>query len=178
VPVADLEARVLGAIREQILVPEVVAQIIERTVEIVRERRVQSEVQTKRTRLAEVGREIERLVDLAARVEGIEEIAARLEVLRRERQALGSAIRAAEVEVDVETLRPEIERRLGDLGTALSASPAEGRRALRELLRGERLRVGPDAERGFRVAGTAWLSVPREREGARVAQDTGANRGW
>jgi hypothetical protein len=67
-----------------------------------------------------------------------------------------------------------LERRLGTRRTALSGRhPELAHRALRELLRGERLRVGPDAERGFRVEGTAWLSVPLEERGARNPQDSG-----
>src|SRR5262249_62074671 len=47
------------------------------------------------------------------------------------------------------------------------------RRALRELFRDERLSVGPDPERGFRVEGTAWLSVALKERTARTSQDLG-----
>ena len=59
-----------------------------------------------------------------------------------------------------------LERRLRDLRTALPGRHSDlARRALRELLRDERLRVGPDPERGFRVEGT--LSVALESGTAR-----------
>jgi hypothetical protein len=60
--------------------------------------------------------------------------------------------------------------RSADLGRHLVE---DGRDALRSLFRVERLRVGPDPERGFRVAGTAWLRVPLENGTARNPQDSG-----
>jgi hypothetical protein len=165
---AELEARALGMLEAQALAPSVIAYAIERTLELVRERRDGNGVAAKRARAAEVTREIERLVALAARVDGLEEIAGRLEALKREREALAAALRAAELDVDVESLRPVLERRLADLGTALAGRhPELARRALRELLREERLRVGPDPDRGFRIEGTAWLSVSLEMGTAR-----------
>jgi hypothetical protein len=172
--VAELEARVLGALDAQALSPSVVAYVIERTLELVRERRDGNGLHAKRARAAEVTREIERLVALAARVDGVEELAGRLEALKREREALAAALRAAAVDVDVAALRPVLERRLADLATALSGRhPDLARRALRELLRGDRLSIGPDPERGFRVEGTAWLSVGLESRTARDPQDPG-----
>jgi hypothetical protein len=171
---ADLEARVLGMFETQALAPNVVDYVIERTLQLVRERRNGKGLGAKRTRVAEVTREIERLVALAARVDGIEELAVQLEALKREREHLGAALRAAEVHVDVEALRPALERRLEGLGSALSGRhPDLARRALQELLRDDRLRVGPDPERGFRIEGTAWLSVALERRTARNPQDSG-----
>jgi hypothetical protein len=106
--------------------------------------------------------------------EGLIEIAGRLKVLAREREALNAALRASEIELDVDNLRPLIEYRLADLRTALSGEhPERSHQALRELLRGERLRVGPDPERGFRVEGTAWFSVGLETGTARNPQDSG-----
>ena len=81
-------------------------------------------------------------------------------------------IRAAEIDIDANALRPVVEQHLQDLGAALSTSE-HGRRALRALFRDERLRVGPDADRGFRIEGTAWLSVALDAKGARATQDSG-----
>jgi hypothetical protein len=100
-----------------------------------------AELQVKRARLAEIGPEIERLVALAAQLDGLDEIALKLSALKRERSAL-AALRAAELgKVDPE--------------------------ALRALLRGERMRVGPDPEQGYAIRGTAWLDV-----GSRLAPGT------
>ena len=128
----------LGAIRSQILVPERVAYVVESAVAIVRERRDQTAFPAKRARLGEVSREIGRLVALAVRVDGVDELAEHLAALKREH--LAAEFRAAEAERDLEALRQEIARRLADLGAALEATPDLGRRALRDLLRNERLR--------------------------------------
>jgi len=160
----ELEARVLGAIRTQVLVPNAVAYVVERAVALVQQRRADPGLGAKQARLAELPQEIERLVALAMRVEGLDEIAAHLAALKAERARLVADLRAMEAEVDPEALRPMLAEQLSELGAALGADPERARRALVELLRGERLRVGADPERGFHVEGTAWLSVDLKME--------------
>src|SRR5262245_60004094 len=57
IQIADLEARVLGMFETQALAPSVVAYVIERTLELVRERRNGKGLGAKRARAAEVTRE-------------------------------------------------------------------------------------------------------------------------
>ena len=138
---------------------------VEVALEVIREERDAGEVGRLRERLGAVGPEIARLVDLAQHVGGnLPEIAGRIRALKAERTALETRVRELELEVlDVEALRPRIEARLSDLRRHLAE---DGRDALRALFRGERLRVGPDPDRGYRVDGRAWLRLPA-REGAR-----------
>jgi hypothetical protein len=134
--------------------------VVERTVQLVRQRRADPGLDVKRARLAELPAEIRRLVALATRVDGLEEIAERLAALKRERDRLEADLRAVErAALDLEALRAALAEWLRALDDALGADPERARRALQELFRGERLRVGPDSERGFRVEGTAWLAL-------------------
>ncbi len=175
VPAADLEARVLGAIREQVLAPAVVAYTVERAAELIEERagnRTQRAAQLER--LAELGREAGRLVELAARVDGVDEVAERLAALKRERAQLEAQLAQGSIRVDLERLRPEIERRVLDLRGSLERDLGAARDVLGSLLRGDRLRVGPDADRGYRVTGKAWLPLYLgEKEKSRPAVSSG-----
>jgi hypothetical protein len=178
VPAAELEARGLGAIREQILVPEAVAYTVERTLAIVRAHTDREQLVSQRERLSEASREIERLVELAIRVDGLDEIAVRLKALKAEREQLASAVRAAEGGFQEKALRTDVERRLADLGAVLEASPEAGRRSLQALFRDERLRVGPDPDRSFRVEGTgASASIWRAKTPGDL-RPPGVHRGW
>ncbi len=159
VPYAELERRVLGAVREQLVLPGA-DYVVERTLQLVRQRRADPGLEAKRARLAELPGEIARLVDLATRVDGLEEIADRLSALKRERDRLAADLRAVErAALDLEVLRTALAERLRALDDAHGADPERARRSLQELFRGEGLRVGPDPERGFRVEGTAWLAL-------------------
>jgi hypothetical protein len=70
-----------------------------------------------------------------------------------------------------------MERALRDLGASLAAGPEHARLALRDLFRDDRLRVGPDPEHGFRIEGTAWISVGLKERSARTLRDSGASPG-
>lgn len=50
----ELEARVLGATRSQVLVPSSVAYVVERAMRLVQQRRADPRLEAKRTRLAEL----------------------------------------------------------------------------------------------------------------------------
>ena len=65
--VKELEERVLGAVRDRILIPENVAYAVERALEIVRARLVPSDFDGDQKRLADLETKIERAVDLADR---------------------------------------------------------------------------------------------------------------
>ena len=153
----ELEARVLGAIREQILVPEHAMYVIRRALERARERGGRNG-DAERRRLRELDTEVRNLIDLAARVGALDEAAARIRELQREREILSARLSSTAVP-DPEELRRPLERALADLGSALRASPDQAREALRQLLAGRRLRVGPDCQRSFRVEGLLRLEM-------------------
>jgi hypothetical protein len=82
----------------------------------------------------------------------------------------------------LEPLRQPIEARLRDLHSWLGGSVEQGRHALAELLDGERLQVGPEPGRAFRVVGMLYLAVDamrlsHPREWGRVGL-LGGSGGW
>jgi hypothetical protein len=97
-----------------------------------------------------------------------------LEDLERERETLRRRLRRSEPQIDVDELRGAIERTVRDLGAWLTGTPEQGRAALVALLGDRRLRVGPDAERGFRIDGELELAL--ELRTARDPQDLRAVR--
>ncbi len=178
VPRTALEARVLGAIRDQILVPDHAMYVVRRALELARERAGRGG-DLERRRLREVDAEVGNLVSLAARVGDLDEVASRIRELKREREILGARLGSSAVP-DAEELRPPLEAALADLGSALRASPDRAREALRRLLPGRRLQVAPDPQRGFRVEGLLRLEIrmPSEpaSEGIRYGGSGGALR--
>ena len=148
----------LRAIREQILVPEHAMYVIRRALERARERGGR-DGDAERRRLRELDTEVRNLIDLAARVGDLDEAAARIRELQRERETLRRRLRRSEPQIDVDELRAPIERAVRDLGAWLTGTPEQGRAALAALLGDRRLRVGPDAERGFRVEGLLRLEM-------------------
>ena len=79
--------------------------------------------------------------------------------------------------LDAESLRPQIEQRVCEMRAALEGAPDERRAALKAFLGGDRLRVLPDAERGFRVEGL--LRVRLKAEPARNQKGApGRSYGW
>jgi hypothetical protein len=134
---ADLEARVFGAIRERILVPEHVAYAVERALGLVAEglrgkaRAPRREV---RVRLVEIDEERARLA--------------------------APPPAAAAAGLDLESLRPVIEARVAEMRAAFEGSDEHRRGAFRALLGpGGRMRVFPDSERRFRVEGLFELAL-------------------
>jgi hypothetical protein len=116
-----------------------------------------------RERLAEVERELERAVDLGIRVGGdVEALARKIDGLKRERANLGRRLQAAQP-VDRPVLRARIEALVADLRRVLVSAPAAMRKTFEVLLRDGRMRVLPDAERGYRVEGVFVLSPKRLR---------------
>ena len=158
---ADLEARVLGAIEEQILVPEHVAYAVERALEIIRAQvdGAEDRRQDDEARLDEIEVEIDNLIELTARTGASDRIAGQIAEREREAAEIKARLGAAGEEVDLEALRKPIEARIRDLRGLLAGNPEEARQALSSLFDGQRLRVSPDPERGFRVEGVAVLTL-------------------
>jgi hypothetical protein len=127
-----------------------------------------------RERLTQVETEIEHLVRLVARLGHLDAHERVLADLERERETLRRRLRRSEPRIDVDELRAPIERAVRDLGAWLTGTPKQGRAALAALLGDRRLRVGPDAERGFRIDGELELAL--ELRTARDPQDLRAVR--
>ncbi len=163
----EIEGRVLGAIESQVLVPEVVARVVERALEHTRERlRVGTDDDA--GRLAELDRRIAALVDLAEAGGNVRELAARLGALRRERDALALTRTPGERPqgVDFARLRARAVELVSDLRGLLDGSPADARRLLFALFGESRLRVRPDPTRGYVIEGTAMLPLDAEAPGS------------
>ena len=86
----ELEDRVLGAVRERILIPENVAYAVELALEIVRARLAPSDVDGDRKRLADLEAKIERAVDLAIETGGISVAKRKLATLEQERATIAA----------------------------------------------------------------------------------------
>ena len=178
VPRAELEARVLGAIREQILVPEHAMYVIQRALEQARER-AGHDGTLERARLSEVDLQIQNLVALAANLGSVDEVADRIRILKAERAVLRSRVAYAAIP-EAEDLKASLEIALQELEVSFGGSPDRAREALRRLLPRRRLFVGPDPERGFLVRGLLRLELrmPPERssEGVRYGGSGGVIR--
>jgi DNA invertase Pin-like site-specific DNA recombinase len=178
VPRAELEARVLGAIREQILVPDHAMYVVQRALEQARERAGHDGV-LERARLSEVDLQIANLVALAANLGSVDEVADRIRTLKMERAVLRTRLAYTAIPEAVD-LKGALETALRELEVSFCSSPDRARAALRRLLPRRRLSVGPDPERGFLVRGLLRLELrmPSEpsSEGVRYGGSGGALR--
>jgi len=183
VSAADLEARVLGAIREQVLVPEVVAYAVQTALTEIRQTLSRDDPEKLRERLAQIDAARERMLD--AIEDGsvdMEDVKRRLARLRTEEADVRSRLLELEAEpLDAESLRPQIEQRICEMRAALEGAADERRAALKAFLGDDRLRVLPDAERGFRVEGLLRVRLEagpaRELERLRAGRIGGSGGG-
>ena len=178
IPRVELEARVLGAIREQILVPDHAMYVVQRALEQARERAGQDGA-LERARLSEVDLQIQNLVALAANLGSVDEVADRIRALKAERAVLRSRLAYTAIPEAVD-LKAALEAALRELDVSFGGSPDRAREALRRLLPRRRLSVGPDPERGVLVRGRLRLELrmPPElsSEGVRYGGSGGALR--
>ncbi len=172
VPMAELDDLVLGAFVEQVLGDAVVDAIVERAVAVVRGRLAG---RGGAADLADVDARIAKLVRVAETAGDVDELGTRLAALRAERDALRARLGAGAPALDERRLRARARARVADLRGGLSASPEGARRVLYALLGEGKLRVSPDAERGYRVEGTALLDLDTTAPGS--ANGTG-RREW
>jgi DNA invertase Pin-like site-specific DNA recombinase len=156
---ADLESRVFGAIRERILVPEVVLYAAQRTLELVQEGLTQRDPAADRKRLDEIDVELANLARFAARTGRVDEAVDLFGELEQERGEIAARLEAGGADVDLEAMRPWIVDRVAEMRTAFESAPENAREALRVLLGTRRLRVGPDPDLGFRVEGLFVLPL-------------------
>ena len=148
VSAADLEARVLGAIREQVLVPEVVAYAVQTALTEIRQTLSRDDPEKLRERLAQIDAARERMLD--AIEDGsvdMEDVKHRLGRLRTEEADVRNRLLELEAEpLDAESPRPQIEQRIREMRATLEGALDERRATLKALLGHDRLRVLADAE--------------------------------
>jgi|SRR5208337_1223740 len=156
---ADLEARIFGALRERILVPNVVFYAAQRALELVQEGLTLRDPSIDRKRLNEIDAELTNLARFAARTGRVDEAVDLFGELEQERGELVARPEAGGADVDLEALRPWIVERVAEMRSAFETEPENAREALRILLGPRRLRVGPDPDRGFRVEGLFVLPL-------------------
>jgi hypothetical protein len=156
---ADLESRIFGAIRERILVPDVVVYAVQRALELVHDEFSARDLSSARSRLIEIAAELENLARFAALTGRVDEAVRLFAELERERAEIRARVDAQGPDLDLETLRPLIVERVEEMRSAFKGEPEAARGALRALLGTRRLRVGPDPDRGFRVEGLFLLPL-------------------
>ncbi len=158
---AELNERVLGAVLDQVLCPDNVEYLLERTVEELE--RLASRAHDAgqlEERLDQIEHEISNLVDLAAELGDTKRTARKVRTLEAEADELRRSLAATRVSrID---LRRAAREALGELRPALLESTAQAREALRQLFGDERLLVYPDG----RVEGSARLPVVLREVGA------------
>jgi hypothetical protein len=125
---------------------------------------------------------VERNALIDAHIKGLtdpRESEPRLKAQLERKHELERRLAAAEAEVtpfDPLALRPVIEAALREIQTALAGDDTARRDALRALLGPERLRVYPDAEKGFRLEGALRVRLEpsaRPAAGRRAKQVAG-----
>jgi len=151
----ELENRVLGAVQDQILVPENLAYLVESALKAAERPGERERLQAE---LGAVEGKIARLVRLAEETDEHGEIRDRLAEVKAEQRRLESALEAAHGESpDMATLQDRIETEARNVRDLLLSDPDKGREALRLLFGEERLRLVPDAKRGYAILGNARL---------------------
>lgn len=169
-----LEDRIFGAIRERILVPEVVACAVARAADLVSAQLAAPEPEPAevRARLAEIDEELATLRRVASRSGRPRELARVVAELEAERASVtGRADRPTRAGIAPDLLRAVIEARVLEMRAAFHASAEDQRAAFRGLLGDRRMRVGADPERGFRVEGVFSLAL--EMPNARAYEGPG-----
>lgn len=164
---AELEARVLGAIRERYLVQEVIEIAVQEACAEV-ERQLSAPVEPEDARVAERLAALDdelatvrRLAERTGQTRAAARMTAALEDERRRLQHPRSTI-----QVDADLLREIATARALEMREALAGAPSEMRDALRALLRDRRIRVYPDAEKRFRIEGILELALESTTPGS------------
>jgi DNA invertase Pin-like site-specific DNA recombinase len=171
VPQAELEARVLGTIRERFLVPEHIAYAAQRALaRVAKGLRTDLAPAPDTARLAEIEDELATLRRMASKTARRGHAMALLSELEAERAQLLAGPAVVAPAVDLEAFRPAAEAAVLEIRAGLEASDGDRRLAIRALLGGRRLRVGPDPELGFRFEGVLELALQMRRAGSDAAR--------
>jgi site-specific DNA recombinase len=146
-----LEDRILGTIRDRVLILEHLALAVQHALKRVADGLRLENPAASRARLAEIERELANLVRFAAKTGKTEEATELYAELDAERARIRERLASAAPMIDPERLCRVGEKRVIEIRGALGWSPEHRRRVLRELLGGRRLAIGSDPDRGFRV---------------------------
>jgi len=171
------EARVLAAIREQVLTPENVVYSVELALAEIAKARAAADPVALRKELDAFMVERNALID--AHIKGLtdpRESEPRLRAQLERKHEMERRPAAAEAEVtpfDPVALHPLVEAVIHNVHAALTGDATGRREALRALLGPDRLRVYPDREKGFRLEGALRV---RLEPPARAAAERGAKQ--
>jgi hypothetical protein len=171
---ADFEDRIIDALRDPVLTPENIQFTIDRALEIIEDRLADSgPVEADRKRLVEIEGELENLIGMAAKLGDLAEYARVIERLCAEKREVMLRLQSREPppQVSPRALKARITEWVADLRAVFDRKQEDMRAALEELLAGSRLKVWPDAERGFRVEG--MLELRPKTKAARPHMETG-----
>ncbi|HTF32183.1 MAG TPA: recombinase family protein [Myxococcota bacterium] len=161
-----LEERIFGAIRERILLPEIVTYAAMRAAEEVADRLDDLAPVDVDEGVSEIETEISTLRRVAARSSRPSEVARIIAELERERASL-SKPPGAFGPIDQDVLRAVVTARVIEMRQAFEGSDEERRAAFRVLLADRRMRISADPEQRFRVEGVFELPL-----------DEGDSRSW
>jgi len=158
-----LEERVLGAVRDRILVPDVVLYAAKRAVKLVLEEMRRGDPKADQARIREIDQELANLARFAARTGQVDAAADLFEELRAERAKIASRLEEAACDFDPELVQAVVLERVTQMRAAFDGSDADRRSAFRALLGGRRMTVASHPDRGFQVEGLFELPLEAER---------------
>ena len=158
VPRVTLEERIFGAIRDRILVPDVVTYATTRAVEKVAERLEGAKPVDLSERLSEIADELSTLRRIASRSSRPSDVGRLIAELEHERANL-TAPRTAFTGIDRDLLRDVVTARVFEMRQAFEGCDEDRRAAFRVLLGDRRMSVCADPERHFRVEGVFELPL-------------------
>jgi site-specific DNA recombinase len=158
-----LEERVLGAVRERILVPDVVLYAAEQAVALVLAEIRRADPRADRARLREIDQELANLARFAAKTGQVDTAAELYGELHGERAQIAARIGDVASDFDLGVVREVVLERVTQMRAAFDGSDADRRGAFRALLGDRRMSVAPHPDRGFQVEGLFELPLEPER---------------
>ena len=152
----------LGTIRTQILVPEIVEEVARRTLRLAQSRFDESHrtLAADRRRLDEVKRKERNRIREIAKLGISDEFYEVLRELREEKAAIQARIEAGQPEWSPASLEKLVRAAISQIESLLQASPEKAHLALARLLRGNRITVHQSpGSRDYNIEGTAELTL-------------------
>ena len=169
-----LEERVLGAVRDRILVPQVVLYATERAMELVAAEIRRDDPGADRARLREIDHELAKFARFAAKTCRVDAAAELYREPQVERAQIAERLGETDCHFDPELVRTVVLERVKQMQVAFAGSDADRRATFRALLGNRRMPVAPHPEHGFQVEGLFELSLETERVAA--GRDPAATR--
>jgi site-specific DNA recombinase len=164
----DLEARVLGTIQTQILVPEIVEEVACRSLDLAKSRfdHAQQSFSADRRRLDEIALEERNLSREIAKLGSSDEFYAVLDELHEEKGAIQSRVESSQPRWSPANLEEPIRAAISRFESLLRSSPEKAHQALQGLLRGNRIDIhhSPDS-RDYHIEGVAELTLEAHTAG-------------